>query len=77
MDEQLGLTQLKECAATLCYTKIRRQRPGTPALPLATWNGYSTEAGDAYNHVSVWYVLKGDNVTVYKAGKPEEDYTLS
>lgn len=77
MDEQLDLTELKERAAILGYIKIQRQRLGTPVVPLATWNGYSTEARNAYSHVSVWYVLAGDKVTVYKAGKPEDYYTLS
>lgn len=77
MDEQLGLKELKESAATPGHARIRRQRSGAPGVPLAEWNGYSTEAGNAYNHVSVWYKLDGNTVTVYKAGKPEDYYTLS
>ncbi len=77
MDEQLGLNELKERTAALGYTKIHRQVPGAPIVQLATWNGFSTEAGCAFSHVSVWYALDGDKMTVYKAGRPEEYYTLS
>jgi Recombination endonuclease VII len=76
MDGQLGLTELKERAVILGYTKIQRQLKGAHVVLLAAWNGFSSEADNAYNHVSVWYALDGDKVTVYKAGKPEAYYAL-
>ena len=76
MSGQLGLTELKERAVILGYTKIQRQLKGAPVVLLAAWNGFSSEADSAHDHVSVWFALDEDKVTVYKAGKPEAYYVL-
>lgn len=76
MDEQLGLNELKERAAKLGYSRIQRLVQGAHAVPLTSWNGFSSEDGSAFNHVNLYYVVDGDKVTVYKAGKPEAYYTL-
>ena len=77
MDEHLGLNELKERATKLGYSRIQRLVRGAHAVPLASWNGFSSEDGSAFNLVDLYYILGGDEVTVYKAGKPEAFYALS
>jgi hypothetical protein len=76
-DEQLSLAELKERASTLGYTKIQRQADGAPIVPLASWNGFSTESGSGFSHVAVWFRLGGSKVIVSKLGESDTYYLLS
>jgi hypothetical protein len=75
--EYFSLSEFKECAKTLGFTKISRQAGGGPVLPLESWNGVTTEAGSGYSHIGVWYHVSGNTLTVRKAGKPDILYDLS
>lgn len=76
-DEQLSIAELTQQAGALGYTKIQRQVDGAPILPLATWNGFSTESGSGFSHVAVWFSLDVNKVTVNKMGEPDAYYLLS
>ena len=76
-NEQLNLAELKEQASALGYTKIQRQVDSAPILPLAAWNGFSTESGSGFSHVAVWFRLGGNKVAVNKMGEPDAYYLLS
>jgi hypothetical protein len=75
--EQLSLREMKERAKALGCTKIRRDVEGAPILPLASWQGFSTESGSAFSHVPVWFRLEDNRVVVSKRGKPDACYILS
>jgi hypothetical protein len=76
-NEQFNLAELNERASALGYARIQRQVDIAPTLPLATWNGFSTESGSGFSHVAVWFRLDGNKVAVNKMGKPEAYYRLS
>jgi hypothetical protein len=55
-NEKLSLSELKERGQTLGYSKIQRKHTSAK-VPLASWNGFATESGSAFDHVDVYYVL--------------------
>jgi len=75
--EFFSLSEFKEHAKTLGYTKIERQAEAGQAVPLESWNGVTTEAGSGYSRIGVWYHLDGSVLNVRKAGKPDACYVLS
>ncbi len=75
--EQMSLREMKERAKTLGYSNIRRAVEGAPVVPLASWQGFSTESGNHFSHVPVWFKLEANRVIVSKKGEPDACYTLS
>lgn len=76
MTDELSVSELRASAKLAGYEKIQREGSPTP-VPLDTWNGFSTEAGSAFQHVDVYFALDGNLVTVFKAGKLASRYILS
>jgi hypothetical protein len=75
--EQLSLREMKERAKALGYSNIQRDVEGAPIVPLASWQGFSTESGSHFSHVPVWFRLDANRVTVSKRGEPDAHYILS
>jgi len=79
MPDKIGrfnLSELKARATAAEFTKIQRDAPNAPIVPLEGWQGLSTEQGSAYFHVAVWYTLDGSTVTAQKLGEPDVHYRL-
>jgi hypothetical protein len=77
MIDQLSVDELKQRGKDSGYTMICRQKHGAHPVALATWNGFSPEAGSAYTLADVSYSLGGNIVTVHKTGEAEVFYVLS
>lgn len=75
-NEKLSLSELKRRGQAAGFTKVQRKHTSAN-VPLGSWNGFASEGESAFSHVDVYYLLTGNQVTVFKQGKEAASYILS